>query len=87
MEARDSICEVGLPGADPFTPGVTRVLPFRFLPFPKLRWKALDEIDAGICDGMTYEQIAEKYPQEYEARKKDKLRYRCEPVSTPRWRS
>ncbi|EFJ46141.1 hypothetical protein VOLCADRAFT_105711 [Volvox carteri f. nagariensis] len=48
----------------------------RFLPFPKLRWKALDEIDAGICDGMTYEQIAERYPQEYEARKKDKLRYR-----------
>ncbi|GIL67684.1 hypothetical protein Vafri_21012 [Volvox africanus] len=48
----------------------------RFLPFPKLRWKALDEIDAGICDGMTYEQIADKYPQEYEMRKKDKLRYR-----------
>jgi len=32
------------------------------LPFAKLRWKALDEIDAGICDGMTYAQIAEKYP-------------------------
>ncbi|GLI68462.1 hypothetical protein VaNZ11_012887 [Volvox africanus] len=48
----------------------------RFLPFPKLRWKALDEIDAGICDGMTYEQIAEQYPQEFEMRKKDKLRYR-----------
>lgn len=27
------------------------------LPFPKLRWKALDEIDAGICDGMTYAQV------------------------------
>lgn len=25
------------------------------LPFPKLGWRALDEIDAGICDGMTYE--------------------------------
>jgi 6-phosphofructo-2-kinase/fructose-2,6-biphosphatase len=24
-----------------------------YLPFPKLQWKALDEIDAGICDGMT----------------------------------
>uniref|UniRef100_A0A383W1K9 6-phosphofructo-2-kinase domain-containing protein n=1 Tax=Tetradesmus obliquus TaxID=3088 RepID=A0A383W1K9_TETOB len=46
------------------------------LPFAKLRWKALDEIDAGICDGMTYAQIAEKHPAEYEARKKDKLRYR-----------
>ncbi|GIL90017.1 hypothetical protein Vretifemale_17742 [Volvox reticuliferus] len=48
----------------------------RFLPFLKLSWKALDEIDAGICDGMTYEQIAKNYPQEYEMRKKDKLRYR-----------
>eukprot|EP00878_Enallax_costatus_P001097 GHUV01001234.1.p1 GENE.GHUV01001234.1~~GHUV01001234.1.p1 ORF type:complete len:335 (+),score=87.84 GHUV01001234.1:377-1381(+) len=46
------------------------------LPFAKLRWKALDEIDAGICDGMTYAEIAEKYPNEFEARKKDKLRYR-----------
>eukprot|EP00775_Hariotina_reticulata_P010180 gene10180-10340_t len=46
------------------------------LPFAKLRWKALDEIDAGICDGMTYEQIADKHPQEFAARKKDKLRYR-----------
>jgi 6-phosphofructo-2-kinase/fructose-2,6-biphosphatase 2 len=28
-----------------------------FLPFPKLAWKALDELDAGVCDGMTYEEI------------------------------
>ncbi len=27
------------------------------LPYPKLSWKALDEIDAGVCDGMTYEEI------------------------------
>ena len=27
------------------------------LPFPKLTWKALDELDAGVCDGMTYEEI------------------------------
>ncbi|PNW72565.1 hypothetical protein CHLRE_16g691888v5 [Chlamydomonas reinhardtii] len=48
----------------------------RSLPFPKLRWKALDEINAGICDGMTYEGIADKYPDEAAARKRDKLRYR-----------
>ncbi|KAI8473607.1 MAG: 6-phosphofructo-2-kinase-domain-containing protein [Monoraphidium minutum] len=48
----------------------------RHLPFPKVRWRALDEIDAGICDGMTYAQIAERYPEEYAARKADKLRYR-----------
>merc|ERR1712137_1107541 len=41
-----------------------------------IRWKVLDEIEAGICDSMTYEEIEEKYPEEYEARQKDKLRYR-----------
>ncbi|KAG2451906.1 hypothetical protein HYH02_003681 [Chlamydomonas schloesseri] len=48
----------------------------RYLPFPKLRWKALDEIQAGACDGLTYEQIAQQYPDEFMARSKDKLRYR-----------
>ena len=28
------------------------------LPFAKLKWKALDEIDAGICDGMTYAGVS-----------------------------
>jgi broad specificity phosphatase PhoE len=27
------------------------------LDYPKLQWKALDELDAGVCDGMTYEEI------------------------------
>jgi len=46
------------------------------LPFPKLRWKALDEIHAGQFDSYTYEQIQEKYPEEYKARKENKLSYR-----------
>jgi len=25
--------------------------------YPKLTWKSLDELDAGVCDGMTYEEI------------------------------
>jgi len=29
----------------------------RNLPYPKLTWKSLDELDAGVCDGMTYEEI------------------------------
>lgn len=41
-----------------------------------LSWRALDEIDAGICDGMTYHQIAETMPEEFAARQADKLRYR-----------
>jgi 6-phosphofructo-2-kinase / fructose-2,6-biphosphatase 2 len=27
------------------------------LKYPKKTWKALDELDAGVCDGMTYEEI------------------------------
>ncbi|XP_058751039.1 6-phosphofructo-2-kinase/fructose-2,6-bisphosphatase [Vicia villosa] len=44
--------------------------------FPKIQWRALDEINAGVCDGMTYEEIKKSRPEEYESRKKDKLRYR-----------
>lgn len=49
------------------------------LPFPKLRWKVLDEIQTGLYDGMTYEQIEEQHPEEFTARKRDKLRYRWAP--------
>uniref|UniRef100_K3WC97 CBM20 domain-containing protein n=1 Tax=Globisporangium ultimum (strain ATCC 200006 / CBS 805.95 / DAOM BR144) TaxID=431595 RepID=K3WC97_GLOUD len=41
-----------------------------------VKWKQLDEIDAGICDGMTYEQVADEMPDEYLARKNNKLHYR-----------
>ena len=44
------------------------------LPYPKVQWKALDEIQAGVCDGMTYPEIAEGMPAEHVARKGDKLR-------------
>nr|XP_010920794.1 6-phosphofructo-2-kinase/fructose-2,6-bisphosphatase isoform X2 [Elaeis guineensis] len=44
--------------------------------FPKIQWRALDEIYAGVCDGMSYEEIKRNMPEEYESRKKDKLRYR-----------
>ena len=47
-----------------------------YLPFPKLKWKALDEISAGRCDGMSYEEIAATMPEEYKARKENKLTYR-----------
>ena len=32
------------------------------LPDPKLTWKSLDELDAGVCDGMTYEEIEVRNP-------------------------
>ncbi|KAF8298164.1 bifunctional 6-phosphofructo-2-kinase/fructose-2,6-bisphosphate 2-phosphatase [Clavulina sp. PMI_390] len=46
------------------------------LDYPKLTWKSLDELDAGVCDGMTYEEIAENFPEDFEARDEDKFNYR-----------
>ncbi|CAK9437419.1 uncharacterized protein LODBEIA_P17970 [Lodderomyces beijingensis] len=47
-----------------------------FLPYKKLQWKALDELDAGECDGMTYEEIEERFPDDFKARDDDKYEYR-----------
>ena len=38
--------------------------------------KCLDEIDAGLYDSLTYDDIKERYPEDYEMRKNDKLNYR-----------
>lgn len=39
-------------------------------------FRNLDELYAGLCDGMTYEEIADNYPDEAEARGADKFQYR-----------
>ncbi|KMQ43722.1 Histidine phosphatase superfamily, clade-1 [Trichophyton rubrum] len=44
--------------------------------YDKLEWKALDELDSGVCDGLTYEEIAERYPEDFKARDDDKYNYR-----------
>lgn len=46
------------------------------LPQTSTPWRILDEIDAGICDGMTYEEIEIRWPDEFAARREDKLTYR-----------
>ena len=46
------------------------------LPYPKLVWKSLDELDAGVCDGMTYEEIEKFYPEDSASRDEDKFNYR-----------
>lgn len=43
---------------------------------PTEQWKSLNEIDAGICEGMTYEEIAAKFPEEFSMRDQDKYHYR-----------
>jgi broad specificity phosphatase PhoE len=48
----------------------------RYIGLPVQTWRQLDEIDAGVCDGLTYREIKERMPDEYAARSADKLRYR-----------
>lgn len=47
-----------------------------YLPGPKLQWKALDELDAGVCDGLTYEEIEARYPEDFALRDQDKFHFR-----------
>ncbi|CAN6666742.1 fructose-2,6-bisphosphatase [Trichomonascus vanleenenianus] len=48
----------------------------RFLEYPQLQWKALDELDAGVCDGLTYKEVEEQYPEDFRARDDNKFEYR-----------
>jgi len=40
------------------------------------QWTNLDELYAGVCDGMTYKEIEADYPDEFARRQADKLAYR-----------
>lgn len=48
----------------------------RHVPANRTCLKELNEIDAGICEGLTYEEIQERFPQEFAWRDQDKLKYR-----------
>ncbi|KAM4587549.1 6-phosphofructo-2-kinase/fructose-2,6-bisphosphatase 2 isoform 5-T6 [Odontesthes bonariensis] len=43
---------------------------------PYEQWKILNEIDAGVCEEMTYEMIQETFPEEFALRDQDKYHYR-----------
>jgi len=43
---------------------------------PQERWRALNEIDAGVMETLTCEEISDRYPEEFAARDKNKLAYR-----------
>ncbi|XP_072176494.1 6-phosphofructo-2-kinase/fructose-2,6-bisphosphatase-like [Diadema setosum] len=43
---------------------------------PLEQWKSLDELDAGVCDGLTYEEIQSRHPEEFALRDQDKYHYR-----------
>jgi len=42
----------------------------------RVAWNGLNEIDAGVCEGMTYSEIRIKMPLEYAERLKDKYHWR-----------
>lgn len=48
----------------------------QYLPYEKQQFKGLDELDAGVCDGLTYTEIAEKYPSDFRSRDNDKFSYK-----------
>uniref|UniRef100_A0A671LVD3 6-phosphofructo-2-kinase/fructose-2,6-bisphosphatase 2 n=1 Tax=Sinocyclocheilus anshuiensis TaxID=1608454 RepID=A0A671LVD3_9TELE len=43
---------------------------------PYEQWKILNEIDAGVCEEMTYEIIQNTFPEEFALRDQDKYHYR-----------
>jgi broad specificity phosphatase PhoE len=47
-----------------------------YIKAPKEHWKALNEIDAGVCEGLTYKEIEEKFPDDFRRRDLDKYHYR-----------
>lgn len=40
------------------------------------QWKTLSELEAGACDALTYEEIQDKFPEEFALRDQDKYNYR-----------
>eukprot|EP00871_Galdieria_phlegrea_P000699 jgi/Galph1/162/GphlegSOOS_G4958.1 len=46
------------------------------IPTHNVCWRALNEINAGACEGKTLDEIKQLYPKLYEARLKDKLHFR-----------
>lgn len=46
------------------------------IPGPRAAIRELNEINAGICENLTYEEIQERFPSEFAWRDQDKLKYR-----------
>lgn len=44
--------------------------------FQIIQWKQLDEIDSGVCDGLSYDAIEKLYPCDYLERESNKFYYR-----------
>ncbi|KAJ3041483.1 Fructose-2,6-bisphosphatase [Rhizophlyctis rosea] len=47
-----------------------------YMDWPQVQWKQLDELDSGVCDAMTYEEIEVRFPNDFAERDDDKFNYR-----------
>lgn len=43
---------------------------------PQEHWKALNELDAGVAEGLTYNEFHDRFPEEFRKRQNDKYHYR-----------
>eukprot|EP01116_Phalansterium_solitarium_P024271 TRINITY_DN8849_c0_g1_i1.p1 TRINITY_DN8849_c0_g1~~TRINITY_DN8849_c0_g1_i1.p1 ORF type:complete len:550 (+),score=189.67 TRINITY_DN8849_c0_g1_i1:200-1849(+) len=48
----------------------------QYINHPKLSLRSLDDMDVGMCDSMSQDEIAEAMPDEFAARAANRLRYR-----------
>jgi len=48
----------------------------QYIPYPKVQLRGLDDLERGLYDGMSNDELAQKFPDEYAARASDKLFYR-----------
>ncbi len=65
------------PGLEVWTSTLKRsVQTARHLGIATTPWRQLDEIDAGVCDGLTYDEVRRQMPELAAARERDKLRFR-----------
>ncbi|KAF9989673.1 Fructose-2,6-bisphosphatase, partial [Entomortierella chlamydospora] len=78
--ALPSLVATHIPNADRLTVWTSTkkrtIATAKYLPHPKVAWKALDELEAGKADGLTYEQVEERFPEDFAKRDSDKYLYR-----------
>ncbi|KAF9189178.1 Fructose-2,6-bisphosphatase [Haplosporangium sp. Z 767] len=79
-QALPSLVSTYIPNADQLTVWTSTkkrtIATAKHLPHKKLAWKALDELEAGRADGLTYGQVEELFPEDFANRDNDKFNYR-----------
>ena len=48
-------------------------------------WRTLRDLEVGVCDGFSYDQVKERFPEEYQSRVTNKLRYQYSTIHIDRF--